>query len=95
MGPSRYSGRRSSDPLRQSAPFGERSGAFQGRRAGEPGDRNRGRRAPGEGLGGSGDLLGRRSASWQSPQFPPVLKGGETQPSYEARWRSVIFSFLA
>ena len=51
MGQSRYLGRQSSDPLRQSAQLGDRSAAFQGRRAGELGDRRRCQGAAGEGLG--------------------------------------------
>ena len=72
VGQSRYSGRQSSDLLRQSARLGERPGAFQGRRAGELEDRRRCQGAPGEGLGGSGGLLGRRhlgespSVAWAS-----------------------------
>ncbi len=58
-GQSRDSGRQSSDPFRQSALLGERHGAFQGRRAGELEEGSRRQGAPGEGLGGSGGLLGR------------------------------------
>ena len=60
MGQSRYAGRQSSDPLRQSARLGERPGAFQGRRAGELEEGSRRQGAHGDRLGKSGDRLGRR-----------------------------------
>jgi len=51
-GQSKSADRQSSDPLRQSAPLGERPDAFQGRRAGEMGDGRRCEGASGDGLGG-------------------------------------------
>jgi hypothetical protein len=60
VGRSRYFGRQSSEPLRQSTLLGERTGPFQGRSAGELEEGSRRQGAPGEGLGGGGGLLGRR-----------------------------------
>jgi hypothetical protein len=66
-------------------PSRERSGAFQGRRAGELEDRRQCQGAPGEGLGGNGALLGRPARFQGLLVYGTLLKGRSSVEADPAR----------